>query len=123
MHARTLALFLVLALAGSALAADAKGWFGFDAKAEIQGEPSPDPMLASLQVESVAPASPAAKAGLAAGDQIVAIQGTTVNGTHATAVRTVMQKAVGESINLTIKRGTAAPRVVTLTAVPKQGNE
>ena len=105
------------------LAAEAKGWFGFDAKAEVQGTPGPDPVLASLLVESVAPASPAAMAGLSAGDEIVEIQGTTINGTHAATLRSLMQKAAGESIKLVVKRGGAAPRTVTLTAVSKPGNE
>ncbi|MBV8659638.1 MAG: PDZ domain-containing protein [Burkholderiales bacterium] len=123
---RPLWFALVLSCLTFAHAADTsdartKGWFGFDAKAEIQGAPSQDPVLASLQVESVAPASPAAMAGLAAGDLIVAVQGTQVSGTHATALRSLMQKVAGETIQLTIKHGTEAPKAVTLTAMPKPG--
>jgi len=65
------------------------------------------------------PASHAAKAGLAVGDMIVEIEGIAVAGAKADALKAAVQKSVGESLRLKIKRGTDASQDVSLIAGPQ----
>jgi hypothetical protein len=50
---------------------------------------------------------------------IVEVEGIMVEGAKADALKTVMQKSVGEPLRLKIKRGADAPRDVVLVAAPK----
>ncbi|HEY6620002.1 MAG TPA: PDZ domain-containing protein [Steroidobacteraceae bacterium] len=94
-----------------------KGWFGFALAIDADG--ILNPRLRSIKVDKVFPASPAERAGLAAGDMIVEIEGIVVDGAKADALKTAMQKSVGETVRLKIKRGADAARDVALVAAPK----
>lgn len=96
-------------------AAAEKGWFGFSVNVDADSM-SPNPTLRTATVESVVPGSPAAKAGLVSGDQVLEVQGVPVAGAKADVFRAAMQKAVGESVRIKIKRGDAAAREVSLVA-------
>jgi hypothetical protein len=50
---------------------------------------------------------------------IVEAQGITVAGAKADTLKVAVQRAVGETLQMTIKRGSSAPRVVVLTAIAK----
>jgi S1-C subfamily serine protease len=91
-------LLAAAALLFSPLASHAaeNGWFGF-----------------------ALPASPAAKAGLSAGDMIVEIEGIVVEGAKADTLKAAMQKSAGETLRLKIKRGADASQDVSLIAGPK----
>ena len=93
-----------------------KGWFGFAVSVDVEGF-SLNPTLRTAKIESVVPSSPANIAGLLVGDLIVEAQGVTVAGAKAEALKAAVQRAVGETLQLTIKRGSSAPWVVVLTAV------
>jgi C-terminal processing protease CtpA/Prc len=114
-----LVLLAVAALLLSALALHAadKGWFGFALNIDADG--IINPRLRSIKIDKVFPASPAAKAELAAGDVIVEIEGITVEGAKADSLKAAMQKSAGETLRLKIKRGTDAPREVALVAASK----
>jgi C-terminal processing protease CtpA/Prc len=114
-----LALLIVAALSFSALPSYAaeKGWFGFALAIDVDG--ILNPKLRSITIDKILSASPAAKAGLSAGDMIVEVEGIMVEGAKADALKTVMQKSVGEPLRLKIKRGADAPRDVVLVAAPK----
>ena len=99
-----------------ARAAKEKGWFGFAVSVDVEGF-SLNPTLRTAKIESVVPSSPADSAGLLAGDLIVEAQGVTVAGAKAEALKAAVQRAVGETLQLTIKRDSSAPWVVALTAV------
>jgi C-terminal processing protease CtpA/Prc len=100
-----------------ALHAAEKGWFGFALNIDSEGILSPT--LRSIKIEKIFPASPAAKAGLSVGDSIVEIQGITVEGAKANALKVAMQKSVGETLRFKFKRGTGAPQDVSLVAERK----
>ena len=116
------ALLLVFAAALSPSAASAadekKGWFGVSFSVETEGSFF-NPILQSVKIEKVAPASPAAAAGLAAGDVVVALQGMVVAGAKADDFKTAMKKSVGETLRFKIKRGTAEPFDLAVIAVAK----
>jgi C-terminal processing protease CtpA/Prc len=94
-----------------------KGWFGFALAIDADG--ILNPKLRSIKIDKIFPASPAAKAGLSAGDMIVEIEGIAVEGAKADALKAAMQKSVGETLRIKIKRGADAPQDVSLIAGPK----
>ena len=81
-----------------------------------------NPKLRSIKIEKVFPASPAAKAGLSAGDLIVEMEGIVVEGARADSLKVAMQKSVGETLRLKIKRGADSSQDVSLIAAPKPPN-
>jgi predicted metalloprotease with PDZ domain len=94
-----------------------KGWFGFAMAIDADG--ILNPKLRSIKIDKVFPASPAANAGLSAGDTIVEMEGIVVAGATADGLKTAMQKSVGETLRLKIKHGADASRDVSLIAAPK----
>jgi predicted metalloprotease with PDZ domain len=99
-------------------AAAAKGWFGITISIDAEGTPL-NATLQTIKVQSVAPASPAASAGLASGDLVLEIEGIAVAGAKAETIESAMRKAVGESLRLKVKHGTHTPHDVVLTAIAK----
>jgi S1-C subfamily serine protease len=95
-----------------------KGWFGFAVSVDVEGF-SLNPTLRTAKIESVVPTSPADIGGLLVGDLIVEAQGITVAGAKADTLKIAVQRAVGETLQMTVKRGSSAPRVVVLTAIAK----
>lgn len=94
-----------------------KGWFGFALTIDADG--ILNPKLRSIKIDKIFPASPAANAGLSAGDMIVEIEGIVVAGAMADTLKTAMQKSVGETLRLKIKHAADASREVSLIAAPK----
>lgn len=95
-----------------------KGWFGFALSIDAEGI-SLNPKLRSIKIEKVFPNSPAAKAGLAPGDNILEMEGIVVAGARANALKTATQKSVGETLRLKFQRGADGPREISLVAAPK----
>jgi S1-C subfamily serine protease len=120
MRPLAVALFVLLAISPwhSVSAADANGWFGMSVSVDADAI-SLNPTIRSIKVVAVAPSSPAAVAGLLAGDSIVEVQGITVAGARADVLKVAMRKAVGESLDLKIRRGTAESREARLVAIAK----
>jgi C-terminal processing protease CtpA/Prc len=117
-HTRHLHTLVLLAAFSIADAADEKGWFGLEVSVEIEGI-SFNPTLHAARIAKVLPSSPAAAAGLTAADLIVEVEGLVVSGAKARDLKAAMHKAVGESLRLKVKHGTAEPRAVTLVAIAK----
>ena len=112
--------FLVVLLAlfaffSPAQAAQEKGWFGLAFKVETEGF-SFNPTVQSVKIEKVMAASPAAGAGLVAGDVVVSIQGLAIAGAKADDLKAAMKKSVGETLRLKIRRGSAEPFDAPLVA-------
>lgn len=107
---------LVLALvAGSFLSwtAVAKGKLGFVTKVDVSGILSP--VLKHVKVASVAPASPAAMAGMRPGDYIIEADGHAVAGSPAREMaERIRGIKPGERLRLKLQRG---PEVVVATIV------
>jgi C-terminal processing protease CtpA/Prc len=116
-------LFLALLLLAFAFIAAAKagekGWFGFNLK--IAGEGFFNPTVRSVTVASIAPQSPAAAQPIAVGDQIIQVENTEVPGHKASELKPLMQKQVGETIHLRLKRPSGETYSVTLVAVKRAG--
>lgn len=114
-----LVLLAAAALLFSPLASHAaeNGWFGFALAIDAEG--ILNPKLRSIKIEKVFPGSPAAKAGLAVGDMIVEIEGIAVAGTKAATLKAAIQKPVGETLRLKIKRGSDATLDVAVIAGPQ----
>jgi C-terminal processing protease CtpA/Prc len=97
-----------------------KGWFGFELK--IAGEGLFNPTVRSVTVASIAPESPAAAAkSIAMGDEIVQVEETSVQGRKASELKPLIQKQVGETIHLRLKRRSGEVYSVTLVAAKNPG--
>jgi C-terminal processing protease CtpA/Prc len=114
-----LAFLAAAALLFSPLASQAaeQGWFGFSLSIDADG--ILNPKLRSIKIEKIFLSSPAAQAGLSVGDMIVEIEGIPVDGAKADTLKAAMQKSVGETLRLKIKRGAEASQDVSLIAGPK----
>jgi S1-C subfamily serine protease len=75
-----------------------------------------NPTVQSAKVTRVDPGSPAALGGLQPGDIILELDGIKVAGTKSDVLKAAMRKSPGETLRLTIKRGNAEPREVSLVA-------
>jgi C-terminal processing protease CtpA/Prc len=119
---RRSALILVVDFAASfclpAWAAGEKGWFGFSVSVDADGF-SFNPTLRAIKIQEVVPTSPAAAAGLASGDFVIEVQGIPVAGAKADTLKAAMQKAVGETLHLRVKRGSSEAQEVSLVAAIK----
>jgi len=109
-------LALALALTGALPAAAAeRGWFGIGVNIDAEGDAA-SRVVRTVTIQSVAPQSPAARAGLAVGDVILEADNLPLAGLKMSELREAMAKAVGETLHLKVRRADTA-RVVSLTAV------
>ncbi|HEX3396561.1 MAG TPA: PDZ domain-containing protein [Steroidobacteraceae bacterium] len=106
-----------LSIAPLSLRAAEQGWFGFALSIDADG--ILNPKLRSIKIDKIFPASPAATAGLTAGDTILEMEGIVVDGAKAETLKAAIQKSVGETLRLKIKHGADAPHDVSLIAAPK----
>ena len=113
-HLASFAVALALLSANAGVHAAEKGWFGFVISADADGWLHP--VVKSITVSKVFPDSPAAKAGITAGDSVVEVQGIAVAGGAADTLQAALKKAVGETLRLKIRHG-GDIREVSLMAV------
>ena len=97
-----------------ALAAE-KGYLGFAVSVEGEGF-FLNPTLKSVKVAKVVPGSPAEKAGISAGDTIVEIEGRAVLGAKANDLKPYMEREVGQTVRLGVKKPSGQVDQVTLVA-------
>ena len=116
LNAPVIAIMLCLA-APSAWAAE-RGYFGLSTSIEGTGF-FLNPTLQSVKVGKVVANSPAAKAGIVPGDYIVEVEGKPVAGTKADDLKPYMQREVGQSTRIAIKKATGEVVTVILVAAPK----
>ena len=74
-------------------------------------------------VSFVAPGSPADRAGLKTGDRILAINGQELKDARSLLYGWLSHQNPGETLDLTIQRGNAAPMAVTVFRVPGSASE
>ena len=117
---RIAASILVLGLFVPGASGAEHGWFGMAVKVDGDGF-FLNPTVKSATIQKVVPDSPAAQQHLAAGDQISEIEGRTVAGKKAKELEPLMEKAVGETLRLRIKRpdGKFFSAALIATRVPK----
>lgn len=92
---------------GLSLEVDADGFF--------------NPTLKTLTVKKVAPNSPAARAGIEAGDRIVEIDGRAVAGSKANDLKPILQGDVGRSVRMAVRKATGATTTVAVVLGRKPG--
>jgi C-terminal processing protease CtpA/Prc len=111
-------LVLFLILCSSVRAAPGEGgWFGLALKVNADG--FFHPVVRSISVEKVWPDSPAARAGLAAGDAVLEVQGVKVAGATPAQLKPALQTAVGQTLRLKVQHGSTPPAEIVLKAAPK----
>lgn len=115
---RVLALVLLAAGSLTALAGE-RGDFGFIVHVETEGF-FLDPTLRTITVEKVHPQSPAARNGVLVGDQVIEVEGLSVDGRKAKDIAPLVEKSVGESLHLRLKRPSGEQYRVELVAAPKR---
>jgi S1-C subfamily serine protease len=114
------ALLFTVALLLNAAAADEKGWFGFGVDVKTSGFML-NPNVASIVIAEITPNSPAAAQRVAVGDEIVEAEGTTVPGSKALQLRSIMTKRPGETLHLRLKRKDGEIYSATITATKRPG--
>jgi C-terminal processing protease CtpA/Prc len=118
MKLRRLLLALpLLMLATGAWSAD-QGYFGISVAVDGDGF-FLNPTIKSIKIEKVVPNSPAAKAGVVPGDVLLEIEGHPVAGTKADVLKPYMQREVGQSTRLLVKKTTGEVVSLVLVASPK----
>jgi C-terminal processing protease CtpA/Prc len=85
----------------------------------VDGEGFLNPTLKSVKVVKVVPDSPAQQAGISEGDMILEVEGKQVAGAKANDIKPYLQREVGQSVRLLLKRSNGEEKQVTVTAGPK----
>ena len=112
------ALFALLLSVSSAAWAGERGSFGF--ALSINGEGVFwNPTLRSVKIGTVAPKSPAAEAGMVTGDEIIEVGGKTVPGAKGNDLKAHVEKDIGESLHMKLRRANGEVAAVTLVAAAK----
>jgi C-terminal processing protease CtpA/Prc len=111
------ALLLLAPLACLLAASDDKGWFGLTLG--VNGSAAANPVITSVMVQKVEPGSPAAQQHIAAGDEVIEIEGATVPGGKASELKPRIDKKVGETLHLRLKRASGESYSATMTALKR----
>jgi S1-C subfamily serine protease len=114
----TAALSLTHALARPA----PEGWYGIEAIEAIpkKGSLSPlNPVVESIKLTQITPGSPAAQKGLAVGDWVMEIDGVVIGGRKVKELQPLIQKSVGQSMRLRLKKPNGKSYTVVLVGVAR----
>jgi C-terminal processing protease CtpA/Prc len=103
----TIALAAAPGVFGMSLTVKAGGWFL-------------NPTIETMTIDAVTADSPAAKAHLAAGDEVLEMDGHVVAGSKGNDLKPLLHKSVGDKLRLKLKRKTGEIYSVILVAVPKR---
>nr|WP_295785425.1 PDZ domain-containing protein [Rhodoferax sp.] len=112
----SIALFALMFSLASPVWAGERGYFGFSFKIDGEGV-FWNPTLKSAVIEKVAPASPAALAGMLSGDEVIEVAGKAVVGAKGKDMQAQIEKDIGESVKMKLKH--ASGEVVEITMVAK----
>ena len=116
-HRRRLMLGAAALMAFGAAAQADRGVFGITIAVTAEGLFNPTVQVA--RVVQVDPALPAARAGIAVGDQVLVVDGRRIPGATAGDLAPLAQgKRIGESVALVLGRPDGKQYAVQLTAVP-----
>lgn len=109
---KRLTLLLALAVAFNCATLLARESGGIGLKVDVKASGFFKPTIDSAKVAEVVSGSPAYVAGVAVGDNIIAIDGCAIPGCPAKNAKAAMAKSDGEVIELTLKADNAAQRTV-----------
>jgi C-terminal processing protease CtpA/Prc len=112
------ALLALLISLSSAVWAGERGYFGFALSIDGDGK-FWNPTLRSVKIDAVSPTSPAALAGLVSGDEILEVAGKPVPGAKGKELKSHVEKDIGQSVQLKLRRANGEVTTVTLVAVAK----
>jgi len=109
---------------GMAMGRDMPGRGGgrFEGNREPGGQPRQPPMMPGCLVVKAVPGSPAEKAGLKAGDAILAVDGTRIDARQDIASLIASRKA-GDAVSLSVLSQGQAPRDVKVTLAKDPGKD
>lgn len=113
---RVLACVLLACVAFQGWTAE-RGYFGFSPRVATSGF-FLDPTVERISIAEVVPGSPAQRAGLRAGDEVLEVEGKAVAGMKARRVRELASRGVGESLHLVLRRD-GERLELTMTAVAR----
>lgn len=120
MHRLILLTVAAIVLTTAAVNATEKGWFGFTASVNAESMFSLNPTIRAIKVASVEHDSPAARAGLTAGDEVLELESVKVAGHKANELKSLMQKSVGETLHLRLKHADGREYSAALVAAAKR---
>ncbi len=115
----TACVIIAILLGAGPIAAAEKGWFGFAAHVTAGSIFSFDPTISTIKIEKVEPNSPAARAGLVAGDEVLELENVKVTGNKASQLKPHMQKTVGQTLHLRLRHADGREYSAVLTAAAK----
>ncbi len=119
MHIRNKASLLALSLMLSCAAwAGERGYFGFGMAVDSEGM-FWNPTLRSITIKEVAPQSPAALAGILAGDTVLELAGKPVAGAKGKEMQAYIEKDIGESVQVKLRHPNGDTAVVTMVATAR----
>ena len=116
---RALAILVLLLGTFAAHAEGQAGVFGFGVSIDGEGF-FLNPTLKTVTIKNLPPGLPAALAGIAAGDQLVEVEGRAVAGEKAKELEPLLKKDAGQTLTLRLKRQSGEFYSVTMVAVPKK---
>lgn len=115
---KLLAIGLVIVSAAHVAEAGVPGWFGIRYRVATDGLIART--IISATVVDVMPKSPAASSPIAAGDQVLEVEGMPIAGKQARAVNALMSKSAGEVLHLRLRHASGEVYVVVLTAAARR---
>ena len=118
MYRNRISTFTILLTAAVTALAGGKGYLGIDISVEGEGV-FWNPTLKSVKVARVLAGSSADKAGITAGDTIVEIEGKSVVGAKANDLQPYMQREIGQTVKLLVKKPTGEVKPISVVAGPK----
>lgn len=113
----TAVLVLFLSLS-SVVWAGERGYFGFGFKIDGEGV-FWNPTLRSATIEKVAAKSPAAVAGMQAGDEVLEVAGKVVAGAKGKDIQALIEKDIGDSLQMKVRHANGDTAVLTMVAAAK----
>ena len=111
-------LAVVLSLCSITAVAGEPGYFGFQPSAKLSGFKL-NPTIDSVLIAKVLPGTPAARAGILAGDAVVRIDGVELAGKKALKMMGMAKREVGQTLRVDLKRPNGQLYTVALVAEAK----
>ena len=93
-----------------------RGYFGFAPDATTSGFVL-NPTVSRVVIAKVVPGSPAARAGVVAGDTVLEVEHTVVAGSKALALHGMIERDVGQTLHATLRHANGMVYSVAMVAV------
>jgi len=109
---------VLLALASTVASAAGSGYLGIGLAVSGEGF-FLNPTIKAVKVQKVNAGSPAARAGITEGDEIVEVEGKKVVGAKARDLQPYMEREVGETVRLTVKKSSGETKQLSVKTEAK----